>query len=279
MLRKMIMMLWLCAACTGAFAGKTFKVHVKKPGTLSEYIAEVPPADRKLITKMIVSGQLNSDDAFILRYFAGCGRTQERTKGQVTSLDLRNAEFVQGGYHYLDYNAPRRVGPRRNTIPAFLFRNCHLEEIVLPEKLERIEEGAFEFTDLRQVVIPANVRHIGDYAFNECWSLEEIKLPEELNYVGMLAFTGSELLKRLDFGAVEQFGNQAIRDCRLLREIIFKGRVRRYNIVVENCPELRNMDFQGGLDNPRNTDMARNCPKLLKVAVKKDKQPLDFYLY
>lgn len=279
MLRKAIIMLCLWGACLGESEAKTFKVHVKKPGMLNEYLAQVSPAERLQITKMIVSGQLNSDDAYVLRYYAGCGRSQERTRGKVTSVDLRDAEFVQGGSHYIDYNASHRVGYRSNTIPAFLFRNCHLEEIVLPGKLERIENGAFEYTDLKRVVIPQSVRYIGDYAFNECWSLEEVQLPDELSYVGLYAFTGTDALKKLEFGSVEQLGNITIRGCRALREIIFKGRVKRHNIVVENCPELRNIDFQGGLDNPRNTDIAQNCPKLTKVAVKKDKEALDFYLY
>lgn len=279
MLRKLIMMLCLWGACQAGWAGKTFKAHVRKPGTLHEYLEQVSPAERRQITKMIISGELNSDDARVLREFAGYGSTQQRTRGNVTSLDLRKAEFVNGGSHYLDYNGRNYIGFTRNVIPAFLFRNCRLEEIMLPERLERIEQGAFEYSDLKRVVIPETVRYIGDYAFNGCWSLESVSLPPVLEYLGLWAFTDSDMLKTMEFGVVNRAANKAICRCTALREIIFKGRMGWHDILVEDCPELRNIDFQKGLDNPNKTNITSNCPKLTKVAVKKDKEPLEFYLY
>ncbi len=275
----MMLTLLGCLAVMGGFAGKTFKAHIKSPGTLRDYLAQIPVEQRRTITKMIISGKLNGRDASLLRHYTGYGASQERTRGQVTSLDLRNAEFVAGGGQYLFYLSSRQISNYRNTIPAFLFRNCHLEEIILPEKLERIEEGAFEYSDVKRVVIPPTVKFIGNYAFNSCWNLEEIRMSPELDYLGMMAINDLTKLRRLEFGEVKRAANHAIGNCTVLSEIVFNGRLKRHEILVEDCPELQVLDFRKGLDEPQRANMVNNCPKLKKVAVKKDKEPLEFYLY
>ena len=54
-----------------------------------------------------------------------------------------------------------------------------LEEVVLPEGLERIGECLFrDDPSLRSVYVPLSVREIGDRAFWRCTSLQELSLPE-----------------------------------------------------------------------------------------------------
>lgn len=55
-----------------------------------------------------------------------------------------------------------------------------LEEVVLPEGLERIGERLFsEDRNLRSVYVPLSVREIGPRAFWRCTNLEQLSIPEE----------------------------------------------------------------------------------------------------
>lgn len=58
-----------------------------------------------------------------------------------------------------------------NTIGNSAFWNKQINEIVLPDVLERIEFGAFYGNDFSSIIIPENVREIEDWAFCNCLSL------------------------------------------------------------------------------------------------------------
>lgn len=87
----------------------------------------------------------------------------------------------------------------RITIPTSLrnigtFRHCSsLQEIQLPDSLEKISQGMFTMCEkLTSISIPANVRIIGESAFELCENLTTITLPDHLESIGNEAFGGCE---------------------------------------------------------------------------------------
>lgn len=64
-------------------------------------------------------------------------------------------------------------------------------ELVFSDEVERIESKAYaKNKEVTRVVLPKNLKQIGDSAFYECTNLEEIVFPEGLEAIGRETFYG-----------------------------------------------------------------------------------------
>ena len=101
----------------------------------------------------------------------------------------------------------------------------HLKEIVLPDGLKKIGEGAFSNCRIESIVIPDSVESIGDYAFRGCSELKEISMPGSLKEIGQSCFAGCIKLTRIRIPKnVNKIGAYAFRGCEDLEEVIFDGK-------------------------------------------------------
>lgn len=82
------------------------------------------------------------------------------------------------------------LGSDVKTIGEAAFYGCNkLENIVLPQKLEKIELGLFsDCTSLKSVTVGSNVTEIGQQAFAYCKALESITIPGNVESIGLGAF-------------------------------------------------------------------------------------------
>lgn len=80
-----------------------------------------------------------------------------------------------------------------------LFNSCEqLNEIIIPENVTTIDDGAFSFcSSLTKVTIPSTVKIIGEYAFSYCSSLEEITIPEGTTTIKTYAFYDCSMLSKV----------------------------------------------------------------------------------
>lgn len=67
------------------------------------------------------------------------------------------------------------------------------QDIVVPEGVTKIADGAFYGANITSIQIPNTVESIGAMAFAECSSLTSIVLPENLNSIGVKVFENSAL--------------------------------------------------------------------------------------
>lgn len=71
---------------------------------------------------------------------------------------------------------------------TFQYRN-DLEEVILPEGIKEIDDGAFcKCENLSKVNIPDSTNRIGSRAFVECYSLDNISIPDGVTSIGEFAF-------------------------------------------------------------------------------------------
>lgn len=96
-----------------------------------------------------------------------------------------------------------------------------LEEVELPEGLERIGEKAFcGCKSLKHVTFPMTLRCIDEKAFKGCESLEDFVLPERLMSIGERAFRSCTSLRTLVLPKSLTFvGNSAFADCTGLESV------------------------------------------------------------
>ena len=93
--------------------------------------------------------------------------------------------------------------------------NGTAEEVVLPENVKRIGEDAFAYCNyVTSVTVPAGVTEICAGAFYKCTRLEKIELPDALTSIDVGAFTGCTSLKTVTTGSgIESISDLAFSDC------------------------------------------------------------------
>ena len=137
--------------------GDTLEVDNDQAGGLGQLI---PEGKRLTTAKLTVRGKVNGSDLAIIRYMAGRDQDGKPTKGNLASLDLSQALMVGGGEAFLNGLSMERD----NELPQQAFYGC-----------DRLE----------QIVLPANISHIGNGAFALCYSLDSVGLttPANSDYV------------------------------------------------------------------------------------------------
>ena len=209
-------------------------LSLSKPGTLANLLRKEAVSLME-VKKLKLSGPLNGKDVALLRRMAGAtdawnevaeGLIDDRTKwtGQLAVLDLSDATFVENddlpylrikankgrfnwqkkeyvvseltdaefrkfikryvghgeGYSYAMYGKERCVEfyLMAKTISPLMFFDCqNLREIVLPKNLKKILGGAFQWCNsLIKVNLPPTVKEVEAGAFAECYLLEEVEV-------------------------------------------------------------------------------------------------------
>lgn len=279
-------------------------INVETAGSLKELLGD----NMLKVDTLTVDGTVNNDDLYTL--------FTSSLKGRLKVLDMGKA-IMEGGkipakafYHaseqsYEKYGtvfiAPIQL--EKITLPSnvteigdFAFMNeFSLKEIVFPEALVRIGDGAFSSCRnfcMNPLVFPPNIEVIGEQAFDNCLSLEaevvlpqsirrieggafyvchiqKINFPEGLEYIGMVAFSGNNLTEvNLPDGCEleSEFGSQFSTNYNLKRIRLPEGITSVPNKICNECNELEEAYI------PRSatrigTRAFDGCGKLLKVDI------------
>ena len=86
----------------------------------------------------------------------------------------------------------------------------NLDSVVLPRQLRAIGDFAFYHNDIRSIDLPATLKYIGACAFQQCYNLVRVDIPE----------------------GVEEIGTNCFRECYALEEASLPSTVRRLGIGI-----------------------------------------------
>ena len=180
--------------------------------------------------------------------FSGCG-IKHITVENLNSIE--GTEKVFSGCHQLTEavievrgaNIPQDV----KEIPEELFSHCsRLEKVLftgITGKVTSIGFAAFEYTALKEIIIPENVKKIGKMAFFKTEQLTEITLPEKLKTIYRQAFSESGLKSITLPDSVEFVDTECFRDCCNLKEVTLPA---KEFVVSEgmfmNCAALKKVN-------------------------------------
>lgn len=93
-------------------------------------------------------------------------------------------------------------------------------DVVVPSNCNRLGYRAFAELGVRSVELPAELRVIGEYAFNNCKSLERVTIPEGVTEIEHYAFGGCSSLKEISFpSSLTKIGQWVFSDCASLKEV------------------------------------------------------------
>ena len=109
-------------------------------------------------------------------------------------------------------------------IGAYAFSHNALGELMLPEGVERLGEGAFADCEmLHAVTIGEGPVEIPERGFWDCRSLTRLELPVSLEKIGKRAFDGCDLQDLILPAGVQTIGPEAFFQNRRLRSVTFLG--------------------------------------------------------
>ncbi len=194
-------------------------ITLEQPGTLSQKISDF---DKNLITHLKIKGKINGTDIKFIREMAGVSVTGEKTDGELTNLDLSEAQIVSGGdCYYQDYLDNKHYTSDDELGVGFFSKCKGLKAITLPGNLKSVGESAFqECSCLETINLPSGITSIGNYAFLECENLTSVTLPSGLVSIGDRAFYGCISLTSLDLpSSLTTVGELALAGCSQLTSL------------------------------------------------------------
>lgn len=194
-------------------------ITLEQPGTLSQKISDF---DKNLITHLKIKGKINGTDIKFIREMAGVSVTGEKTDGELTNLDLSEAQIVSGGdCYYQDYLDNKHYTSDDELGVGFFSKCKGLKAITLPGNLKSVGESAFqECSCLETINLPSGITSIGNYAFLECENLTSVTLPSGLVSIGDRAFSYCISLTSLDLpSSLTTVGELALAGCSQLTSL------------------------------------------------------------
>ena len=208
-------------------------ITLEQPGTLSQKISDF---DKNLITHLKIKGKINGTDIKFIREMAGVSVTGEKTDGELTNLDLSEAQIVSGGdCYYQDYLDNKHYTSDDELGVGFFSKCKGLKAITLPGNLKSVGESAFqECSCLETINLPSGITSIGNYAFLECENLTSVTLPSGLISIGDRAFNSCISLTSLD----------------LPSSLTTAG-----EMALAGCPQLTSLTLHSGLTNIKGNNL------------------------
>lgn len=86
------------------------------------------------------------------------------------------------------------------TVGELAFESAGMKELILPESIRVLEDGAFYDCAALERVTLGGIAYIGEVAFADCVRLQEVHLPATLEVLGLQAFSGCDSLAVLTVG-------------------------------------------------------------------------------
>lgn len=108
------------------------------------------------------------------------------------------------------------------TIGKMCFTSTDVEEVILPEEIKHIESKAFtNCFNLKKINFPEGLEAVEDNAFMNCGSLTEVTLPESVTKIPLGIFEGCCSLKTVNAPNVDTVCDHAFYDCKNLEAFDF----------------------------------------------------------
>ena len=208
-------------------------IKLDEAGTLPTKIGD---SRKYKITNLKIIGDINGSDVRLIRDMAGSDYDGGKTSGNLHTLDLSEANIVQGGnYYFLNKEASYT---ENNEISKYFFYNCsELTSITIPSSVTSIGEYAFyNCSGLTSITIPSSATSIGEYTFYNCSELTSITIPSSVTSIGECAFYNCYRLTSITIpSGVTSIGGSAFFGCSGLTSITIPSGVTSIGGSTFSC--------------------------------------------
>ncbi|MBQ9703356.1 MAG: leucine-rich repeat domain-containing protein, partial [Clostridia bacterium] len=165
----------------------------------------------KTITKLVIPNGIQKvgDKAF--------------SESDINELDIQSPD-IEFGVSVFERSGIKAVKMHEDTkiIASNMFARCGgLKSFTIGNKIETIYGGAFSYSGLEKIVIPANVTQIGQMAFKYCENLTEVEFNEGLTAIYDQAFFGCSKIEKIVLpNSLTTLSAKAFYSCGYLKEVV-----------------------------------------------------------
>ena len=230
-------------------------INLSAPGTLGvEALALVNTLPDMRFLRL--TGKMNADDWNTIRNMTGLWAIDMKDV-DITAIPA-NA-FAKTSLRFIEFPVKlKTIGEK-----AFYERPL-VGRLVLPESLDSIYSYAFYKNFLTEVIIPANVKYIGGYAFNDNDRLTSVTLGSGLTEVSSYCFNSCEKLTVVKGGEnVKTIGSGAFNYCSELRSVSDLAPVTVGSSAFYYCKKLEKFNFSNA--KTLKAEAYRECNTLTDV--------------
>ena len=192
---------------------------------------------------------LNKDLPFIKEnYVIENGLLLNKHKDEVyTYLSNNKNEAVKDYHQIILPHTVRYIGSG--------FSNSDINSIDLSNtSITEIENDTFsDCYNLNNIILPNNLKRIGDRAFSSCINLQEIIFPASLEELGIACFSGTGM-KDIEFRCLpENILQYAFEDCNKLERVSIPHSVKSINLTAfKGCSTIRYVNIPYGFKSIAN---------------------------
>lgn len=155
------------------------------------------------------------------------------------------------------------------SIGSHAFAGCRAEQIILPESVTYLEEGAFaDSVSVKSVVLPKYLKKLPPYLFKDCRSLEKVEFPFEVESFPAGLFSGCSSLEAVPFRAgLSSLPEKVFSGCSRLVSVVIPDTVHSIaSFAFENCSGLTTLVLPAGLDFIHDKAFS-GCPDLQHIRI------------
>lgn len=164
-----------------------------------------------------------------------------------------------------------------DTIKPSCFSSCYSgKNVILPKNIKFLEENAFENSYIEEIKIPENVEKIGFGCFLGSNHLKKVVICSK-NYVGNQAFCNCTNLQSVDFQSnkITSIGNKAFLNCKNLKNVKLPNGILCLNdSLFENCEKLETLEIPKSVKIIKK-EVFKNCKSLETVYIPENVLYLD----
>jgi len=144
------------------------------------------------------------------------------------------------------------------------------ETAKIPQGVKKIPNRMFARANMKKVVIPASVKHIGERAFELCKKLKKIKMPNGVTSVGAYACFGCERLQKISMPKkLRSIEDGVFEYCEALRgKVVIPKKVKSVGCSAFRDCELADIRLPRGLRYV-GEDAFYGCKRITKVCLPK----------
>ena len=180
----------------------------------------------------------NNGDVISTIAFEGCSKLEEVNFGDGIN------QIGDGAFKNCSNLKNIKLPDNIVTLGKSIFEGCHLEYVILGNKIEKIGDYAFYNCDLKNIDIPNNVTRIGESAFAQCIKLNA-NLSKNLKVLDKSAFSGCynlylELPNELEIIGDEVFAKNGFEKIKIPNSVKVIGKKAFYRCLDLKIVELGN---------------------------------------
>ena len=121
---------------------------------------------------------------------------------------------------------------------AISFLN-NLNTLVLSSSVEKIDDFAITNNPFLTKIILADVKTIGNFAFNNCTNLREISIPKSVLKIGNGAFFCCSSLNKIEIKGTPEISKTAFKECPSVQKIVLYKNLNLKNLLSFENPDAK----------------------------------------